>query len=351
MQNLQLRSLRKPKLGWMGLEFVLRAIDILKRMASFGSYIIAFFIILILNFTLPRLMPGDPLQAIYGEEALLAMTPQLEAELIQRFSLDQSLGEQFVAYLLALLQGDLGHSYYYNDPVLHVIMEFLPWTLLLTGTALLISTLIGLVLGIESGFRRGRKVDKTLLSGLMFLNGFPDFFVGILLLIVFGVILGLVPLSGALTPYSGLAGAHLILDILHHLAAPLSALVLAWVASTYLLTRSTMITILRERFILTARAKGCNEWIIRYRHAGRNSMLPVVTATGLHLPHLITGTLFVEIVFAYPGAGWLLYNSLLTRDYPLIQGILLMVTVAVLAVNLLVDLLYKKLDPRVSDAH
>jgi peptide/nickel transport system permease protein len=344
------RPLEGPKVGWSIPKATARAWALLRRAAFFTNYAVAFLLILTLNFVLPRLMPGDPFQAIYGQEALLAMTPQLKAQLIERLSLDQSMGSQFVAYLLALLRGDLGYSYYYNQQVMTVILDFLPWTLLLTGTALLLSTLGGLVLGIESGYRRGRRLDKALLGGLMFLNGFPDFFMGIVLLLLFGVLMGVVPLSGALTPYSGLAGLPLALDILHHLMAPLAALVLVRLTSPYLLTRNTMITTLRESFVMTARAKGCSEGRIKYRHAGRNSLLPVVTSTGMMIPHMITGALFVEIVFSYPGVGWLLYNALLTRDYPLIQGILLMVTVAVLAANLLVDLLYSKLDPRVSDA-
>jgi len=350
MQELEMRHLESPKVGWDYKRATAKASALLRRGAFFSNRFIAFAIILTLNYVLPRMMPGDPFQAIYGEEALLAMTPQLKAELVERFALDQSMGQQFVAYILALAGGDLGHSYYYNQEVLAVILDFLPWTLLLTGMALVISTLAGMILGIESGYRRGRQLDRTLLAGLMFLNGFPDFFMGIVLLLVFGVVFGIVPLSGALTPYSGLEGLPLALDILHHLLAPLTALVLVRVTSAYLLTRNTMITTLKENFILTARAKGCSEGQIKYRHAGRNSLLPVVTATGLMIPHVITGALFVEIVFSYPGVGWLLYNALLTRDYPLIQGILLMVTVAVLLANLLVDLLYFKLDPRVSHA-
>ncbi|HRW82513.1 MAG TPA: ABC transporter permease [Methanothrix sp.] len=350
MQDLHKRHLESLKLDWDCQKVVARGKAVLRRGAFFTNRAIAFAIILILNFALPRMMPGDPFQAIYGEEALLAMTPQLKAELIQRLSLDQSMGQQFLAYITSLANGDLGHSYYYHQDVLAVILDFLPWTLLLTGTALVISTLLGFVLGIESGYRRGQSLDKTLLAGLMFLNGFPDFFMGIVLLLVFGVVFGVVPLSGALTPYSGLEGFPLAIDILHHLLAPLAALVLVRVTSAYLLTRNTMITTLKENFILTAKAKGCSERQIKYRHAGRNSLLPVVTSTGLMMPHVITGALFVEIVFSYPGVGWLLYNSLLTRDYPLIQGILLLVTVAVLAANLMVDLLYSKLDPRVSHA-
>ncbi|MCL6635177.1 MAG: ABC transporter permease, partial [Peptococcaceae bacterium] len=163
----------------------------------------------------------------------------------------------------------------------------------------------------------------------------------------FGVYLQLVPLAGALTPYAGHGGLALFLDVLHHLAMPLSALVLVRLTATYLLTRNTMVTTLGEAFILTARAKGCPERVIRYRHAGRHSLLPVATAAGLQFTHLVTGALFVETVFNYPGMGTLLYKALLTRDYPLLQGILLLAAVVVLAVNFLVDLAYPKLDPRV----
>lgn len=323
----------------------------MKKAGSAVSYLVAFFLIIALNFLLPRLMPGDPLMAIYGEEALIAMTPELKAELIQRFSLDKPLGEQFISYLLALLLGDLGYSYYYNAPVIKVIIGSLPWTLLLVSLAVLVSNALGIVLGIESGYRRGHTVDKTLLAGLMFLSGFPDFFVAILLLLIFGVALGVVPLAGAVTPYAGKTGVSLVLDVLHHLMLPLFALVLVRLTGSYLLTRNTMITTLGEAFILTAKAKGCQERVIRYRHAGKHSLLPVVTATGLQLAHSVTGALFVEIIFSYPGVGSLLYNSLLTRDYPLIQGILLVTTVMILATNYLVDLLYARLDPRVAYAH
>lgn len=316
--------------------------------ASIINYVVALLIILTMNFFIPRLMPGDPLQAIYGNEALLVMTPELQEELTHRFSLDRPLGEQYASYLLSLCRGDLGHSYYYNAPVLKVISGFLPWTLLLTGLALVISTLVGFFLGVESGSRRGRPLDQVLLGSIMLFSGFPDFFMGIMLLLFFGVFLSLVPLSGALTPYAGHSGLMLVADLLHHLALPLAALVLVRLTATYLLTSSTMITTLGEAFILTAKAKGCPERIIRYRHAGRNTLLPVVTAAGLQFAHLVTGTLFVEIVFSYPGLGSLLYKSLLTRDYPLMAGILLVLTVVVLTINLLLDVFYSKLDPRVA---
>jgi peptide/nickel transport system permease protein len=315
------------------------------------TYGIAFVVILALNFLLPRMMPGDPLMAIYGDEALVAMTPDLKAHLVERFALDQPLWQQFGAYITTLFRGDMGYSYYYNAPVFRVILGSLPWTLLVVGTSLVLATLLGIVLGIESGWRRGSKADRTMLAGLMSLNGFPDFFLGLVLLIVFGVLLGVAPLSGALTPYSGLSGLPLVLDVLKHMALPVAALTLAHLAGGYLLTRNTMITVLKAPFMLTARAKGLSQRVLKYRHAGRNSMLPVLTMTGIWLGRVVTGALFVELVFAYPGVGQLTYQALLARDYPIIQGVFLMVAISVLIVNFAVDLLYPKLDPRVSYAY
>jgi len=315
------------------------------------TYAIAFVFILLLNFLLPRMMPGDPLMAIYGDEALIAMTPELKAELVERFALDQPLWQQLGAYFLALFQGELGYSYYHNAPVLSVILGRLPWTLLLVGTSLVLSTILGIILGIESGWRRGFRSDRAMLAGLMSLNGFPDFFLGMLLLIAFGAVLGIFPLAGALTPYSGLSGLALLLDILRHLFLPVTALTLAHLASVYLLTRNTMIMVLKEPYILTARAKGLSQRVLKYRHAGRNSMLPVITQTGIWMGRVFTGALFVEMVFAYPGVGYLTYEALLARDYPIIQGVFLMVAIFVLVANFLVDLSYPKLDPRVSHAY
>lgn len=319
----------------------------MSRRGTAANYLVALAVILFLNFLLPRLLPGDPLQAIYGDEALLAMTPEFKAELVRRLALDQSLGQQLVAYLGGLLRGDLGHSYYYQAPVLQVILGALPWTLLLVGSSLVLSTLAGVLLGIESGWRQGRAADKLLLVSLVFLSGFPDFFLGILLLLAFGVTWGLLPLAGALTPYAGLQGLVLVADVVCHLLLPLAALTLVHLTGVYLLTRNTMVTTLEEAFVLTARAKGLPERTVRYRHAGRAALLPAVTQAGIGAGRVFTGALFVEIVFAYPGLGSLMHNALLARDYPLLQGILLVVAAAVLLANYLVDITYRRLDPRI----
>jgi peptide/nickel transport system permease protein len=314
------------------------------------TYAAALLIILTVNFFLPRMMPGDPLLAIYGEEAFVVMSPELKADLLRSFALDQSLGRQFIAYLGQVLRGNLGFSYYFNAATSRVLLERIPWTLLLVGSALILSTGLGILLGIESGWRRGKAADRAMLSGFMALNGFPDFFLGMVLLLLLGVSLKLFPLSGSLTPYSGLSGFPLLLDILWHMALPVSALALAHAGGNYLLTRNTMVTVLKEPYILSARAKGLPERVICYRHAGRNSLLPVVTRTGIWMGRIVTGTLFIEVIFAYPGLGTLTHQALLARDYAVLQGILLVMAVLVLLVNFGIDLLYGRLDPRIASA-
>lgn len=321
------------------------------RALSIGNYIIAFLIILTLNFLLPRMMPSDPLTAIYGEEVLAQITPELKSQLIQRFGLDEPLWKQFIIYILNIARGDLGYSYYFNAPVLQVVLEALIWTLLLLGSSLILSTSLGIIMGIESGWRRGRWSDNSMLTGTMILNGFPSFFIGIILLLIFGVSLGFLPLQGAKTPYSNLSGLELMLDIAKHLILPLISLSLAYLPSSYLLTRNTMIATVKEPFILTAKAKGLSDRAVRYKHAGRNAMLPIATMTGIRIGLLVTGALFIEEIFSYPGVGFLIYRSLLMRDYPILQGAFFIVAVFVIVTNLIVDLLYVKIDPRIDYAY
>jgi peptide/nickel transport system permease protein len=315
------------------------------------TYTVAFAIILGINFILPRMMPGDPLMAIYGEEALIAMTPELKTFLLRSFALDKPLWQQFLAYLYQIAHGNLGFSYYYSAPILEVIWGRFPWTLLLIGCALILSSTLGVFLGIESGWRRGKALDRSMLLAFMGLSGFPGFFVGMVLLLLFGVSLRLFPLSGALTPYSGLSGLPLLFDIFIHLILPVSALTLGNLTANYLLTRNTMVTVVREPYVFTARAKGLPERVICYRHAGRNALLPVVTRTGIWLGRIITGTLFIEVIFVYPGLGGLIYQALLARDYAVMQGVLLVVALLVLLVNFCIDLLYVRIDPRIQNAY
>ncbi|MBE0466391.1 MAG: ABC transporter permease [Candidatus Desulforudis sp.] len=296
-------------------------------------------------------MPGDPLQAIHGGEMLVELTPEREAELLRRYALDQPLPRQFANYLGRLAGGDLGRSYYYAVPVSEVIRGALPWTLLLAGSALVLSSVAGILLGIEAGWRRDRPADRALVGLTGLLNGFPDFLIGALLLVVFGAGLAWFPVSGALTPYAGLAGPALAADVARHLALPLTALTLANLAGMFLLTRGAMLGTIRERYVLTARAKGLRDRTIRYRHAGRAAMSPVAARLGVRVGRLMVGLLFIETIFAYPGVGHMLHQALTMRDYPLLQGFFLVIAVTVLAANLLADIIQHRIDPRSGHAY
>ena len=311
------------------------------------DYMTALLVLCSLGFVLPRLLPGDPFLAIYGDEAALMMTPELKAEIYRRFALDKSWLAQFTAYLASLFQANLGWSYFYNAPVIKVMAGFLPWTILLAGASLILSTLTGFVLGLESGSRKGTRWDNGLFTGLMLAGGVPDFFVGTLLLLGFAVIWPLFPLGGAVTVYGGQTGWGWWLDVLYHLALPLTSLVLARMTTMYLLCRNSAVSLLKAPFLRTARGKGCNTVTIRYRHLGRSVLLPAATSAGLHLSHLFAGVLMIEVVFGYPGMGMLLQKALVARDYPLLQGILLLASITVLIVKFLTELLYPILDPRV----
>lgn len=315
------------------------------------DYGIALLLIITLNFLLPRLLPGDPLLAIYGEEALLTMPAEQQALLREKLGLDGSLVHQYFFYWHNLLQGDLGYSYSYKAPVAAVLLGALPWTLLLVGTSLLLSTWLGLILGLESGWRRGKTLDGVLLTGLVFLGGIPDFFLGMLLLIFFGVTFKLFPLSGSMTLYSGLKGFPLVLDILWHLVLPVVSLTLVRLSGNYLVARNTMIATVNEPFIFTAKAKGVPEAGIRYRHAGKHVLLPVVTQLGVGLGRLVTGSLFIEMVFSYPGLGLLLRRAVEARDYPLLTGAAILLALGVLMGSFLVEIIYSRIDPRLKHAH
>lgn len=315
------------------------------------NYLVALLIILTLNFVLPRMMPGDPLQAIHGGEMLVEMTPERQAELVRRYALDQPLPLQFAHYLGRLAAGDLGQSYHYAVPVAEVILGALPWTLLLAGSALVLSSTFGILLGIEAGWRRDRPSDRAMVGFAGALQGFPDFVIGALLLICFGAGLAWFPVSGALTPYAGYTGAALAADVARHLALPLTALTLANLAGMFLLTRGAMLGSIRERYVLTARAKGLRERTVRYRHAARGALSPVAAGLGVRVGRLMVGLVFIETIFAYPGVGQTMHQALTMRDYPLLQGFFLTITLTVLAANLLADLLQHRVDPRSKHAH
>ncbi len=313
-------------------------------------YLFTIIFLVFLNFLLPRLLPGDVILAMYSGQEIL-ITEEMYNELVILHGLDKTLYEQFLVYLTQLAHGDLGYSYVFHASTTDLILAALPWTLLLVVTSFILSAIAGIVLGVESSWRRGGKIDKSLLVSMLFVDGIPSLAIGVIFLSVFSLKFGWFPTAGAMTPYSNAEGIAHIKDVLMHLVLPLSTLTLSQIPGDYLMIRNSMMLTIREPFILTARAKGLTERKIKYFHAARNAILPFFTRIGIRLTYVLTGVLFIETIFAYPGLGLLTYEAISNRDLPLIQGILMVSVLLVLLVNIVIDLYYKKVDPRIEYAY
>ncbi len=321
------------------------------KITKIATYGIIIFVILSFNFFLPRIMPGDPFAFLTGDPSTdmpVVLDAGIKAKLLSYYGLDKPLSMQYYDYIANILHGDLGWSIYYNAPVWDVLRGSLKWTLLLVGTSTVIYMASGIMLGAVSAWKKGKRVDAGLLTFILSLSSFPSFFLGLLFIILFGVDLGLFPISGARTPFMDYSTSfEEIIDILHHLLLPAATLVIAHIGGIYLLTRNSMLNVLGEDYILTARAKGLREGYIMRRHALKNALLPISTMIALIAGFMITGTILVETVFAYPGVGRLLYEAVLVRDYPLLQGAFMIITLLIIAANLAADMIYVYLDPRV----
>ncbi len=309
------------------------------------QYVAVLFAAVCLNFALPRLAPGDAVDYLFPPELAGSVTPEQRAQVLGEFGLDQPVLTQFGQYLAGLAQGDLLLSVRYGRPVVDVLAERIGWTLLLVGSAVVLATLVGTFLGFRSAWRRGSAGDTGVLSGVMFIDALPPFFLGMLLLLVFSVELGWLPTFGA-QPTTSAAGVALLVEVAKRLVLPLVTLTLASIGPIYLIARSALLAELREDYVLMAEAKGLPAHRVR-RHAERNALLPVSTVVLIGLGTLVGGAAVVETVFSYPGLGRLIYESVLARDYPVLQGAFLLLAVGVILANFLNDLLYPLLDPRV----
>ncbi len=315
-------------------------------------YLIAIFASLTINFFIPRLMPGDPASAMVARFQG-QMRPEAIDALREAFGFTQEpLLTQYVKYLTHMVQGDFGISIsYFPSPVTEVIKLGFLWTILLAGTAVIISFALGSFLGVIGAWKRGGFIDSVLPPTLTFVGSFPYFFLAMTALFFLSFRLGLFPLrhaySDSLTPTLSLP---FILDVLWHMALPALCIILVSMGGWMLTMRSTMITTLAEDYVTLADAKGLPQRRIMFNYAARNAMLPNITAFGMALGFVLSGQLLTEIVFAYPGLGYMLLQAVRTQDYPLMQGLFLMITFAVLGANLIIDLLYIRMDPRVRRA-
>lgn len=298
--------------------------------------------ILLVGFLLVHLAPGDPVLALAGEHGDAAYY----AFMRERFGLDQPLGRQLLTWLGRVATGDLGYSYVYGRGTFGVIMERVPATVLLTGTALVISLIVAIPLGAIAAARPHGAQDAGISLAALGLYSAPAFWIGQLAVLALSLGLGLFPVQGMTTAGSTATGWPHAWDVARHLVLPALVLAAQEVAILVRLTRSTLLDELSRDHIRTARAKGLSETRALVRHALPRALLPVVTIVGSRLGHLIAGAAIVEIIFGWPGMGRLLVTSLQSRDTPILLALFLVVSLTVVLANLLSDLAYAAIDPR-----
>jgi peptide/nickel transport system permease protein len=288
-------------------------------------------------FVLMHLAPGDPASVIAGPYAAPADVERLQRQL----GLDRPLLVQLGRWYWRLLQGDLGTSIFLRRPVTEAILDRAEPTLLLTTTATLVAVLLGVPAGIVSARRHGRLADQALMLGAMLGASVPNFLLGLLMILVFAVWLGWFPVAGYVPLDAG------PWRTLRSLVMPAVALGLVQSALIARITRSAMLDVLREQFITTSRAKGLGESVVVHKHALKNAFVPILTVIGISFAVLVGGAVVVEQVFNIPGVGRLIISAVLRRDYPVVQGVVLVVGAVYVVINLLVDLAYLLLDPRI----
>ena len=312
------------------------ALFLLRRLLLVGPVLLGVSLVV---FAVLHISPGDPAEIMLGPQATHEDITRLRTEL----GLDEPLPVQYARWMGRVLQGDLGRSLWMKRPVLGEVLRRFQATVVLAASALLLSTLGGIALGVLSAARRNSLLDR--LSALASLFGaiMPSFWLGIVLMVIFALWLGWLPASGMFAPYGG-GGVG---DLLSHLVLPTVTLAAASLTIIARLTRSTMLDVLGQDFVRTARAKGVRESFVVVRHALRNALIPTVTVVGVQAGYLLGGAVLTETVFAWPGVGTLMVQGILARDFPLVQGCVLVIALGFVLVNLAVDVLYATLDPRI----
>ena len=308
------------------------------------SSFITFIAVITIVFLLAR-ATGDPLAELENDPRI---SPATVAAIRTAFGLDRPLHEQYINYLVNLFRGDFGYSLHYKAPVMEVIMQRFPYTLALLIPSITLSNYLAYVVGLEIGWRRGSRLDSVFMGVSMFIRSTPYFWLAILFLYVFSVVLGVTPLFGAVTPGRRFEWSlDWFLDYLWHYALPFTVLTLRGFLSELIYVRNTVVDVLGEDFVMTARAKGLPDKYVKRRYVARNAMLPITTVLGMRYAFLIDGAIQTETVFSYPGTGRLVYEAIFNRDFWLLQGAVVVLALSVIVVNSVIDLLYAYLDPRV----
>ncbi len=323
-------------MSWYVIKRLLQAIPLLIGIAT-----ITFFIV--------HIAPGDPMDVYMEKQRRKEVDPQVIELLRKKYGLDQPLPVQYVKWLRNLAHGDLGESFRYRRPVASLIAERIPYTLQLTVLALLLDALIGISLGVISAVKQYSLVDKTITLGSLIIYSIPGFWLAVMLVLVFAVNLGWLPTSQTRSlDYELLSMSGKILDRLLHLVLPVFVLGIAAAAGTARYMRNQLLEVLSEDYVIAARARGLPEMRVILKHALRNALIPIVTIYGLELPFVLGGAVLIEKVFSWPGMGLLAVEAIEARDYPIILATSMIAAVLVVLGNLLADVLYAVVDPRVS---
>lgn len=301
-------------------------------------YILALFLIASLNFAIPRLLPGDPLTNLLGEDVIL--TDSSIQELRLKMGLDQPWSHQYLEYWKSLLRRDLGYSFHLHQSVSELIYDRMKWTLILAVPPLIMGTILGTVLGALAGWKKSGRIQKVQTALFLAIYCTPPYLLSLVALYLFAFQLGLFPMKGFYSTGS-------IQDIAHHLFLPALMMTLFTLSRNYMIMRGSVLQEKSNLYPAFARAKGLYDKEILFRHIFRNALLPIITLLALDFGFILSGALFIEIVFSMNGMGSLIYDALLSRDYPVLQGSFLIITIMVVSANLLADLLYSRLDPRV----
>lgn len=309
-----------------------------------GGSLLTLAFVLVFNFVLFRIVQTDPVGSLFRGRNIPA--ERLD-ELRRQFGLDQPLGTQFLLYIKETAQLNLGISYQSRQPVWNEIQSRIPATLALVGTSAVLSAVIGTIGGIVAAWRRNTWKDHTITTTTMIFYSMPDFWLGMILLVGFAVVLGWFPVGGIVDLGTTATGLSLLMDQLHHMFLPALTLTLAYLGEYALVTRSSLLDVMGEDYLTVARAKGLRDVVVRNRHAVPNALLPVVTLLAINIGFVLSGAIAVEAVFSWPGLGKATADAIRGPDLPMLQGLFLLFSAAVILFNFLADVAYAWLDPRV----
>ncbi len=312
--------------------------------------VLTFFIALLMIFIIPRLIAVSPVEIIAASQQL---PPSVIKLLTAQFGLDKPLYIQFLLYIKNVVftfPPNLGFSYeYYPQSVWSMLVISLPWTLFLVGSSVAVSAFVGTMAGLYAGMNRGKALDKLLTYTSMATQSMPYFWIAIMFQIILAVVLRLFPIGGAIsiTDTSPVMSLEYIQDVLYHAMLPMITIVVATTPVYAIIMRNTLADIIREDYMVAGEAKGLRKSRLYYKYGLRNGILPIVSLIAVHFGYVVGGALLVEIVFSYPGVGTLLFNAILSHDYPMIQGVFYILGITVIGANFIADLIYSYIDPRI----